>query len=188
MKNRDIYCRYKIQETLYIGQLCLSPLQSRHLGTSRSSPNHHQLPHRIFLNFINSLKSLPFQRWFEFWEKLEVTGHHIWAESPGWFDISQKKKKTSAWDVMHEHCHDEAANQQLPTAAAFWIIRIVSAEECSSLMQNLMQIRCSTCSVILNVMATQYTSHSTVPTTPTDSYSDAVTVHACAFQSTLLGC
>ena len=36
---------------------------------------------------------------------------------------------------MHEWvcCHDEAANHQLPIAAAFWIIQIVSAEECSSL-------------------------------------------------------
>ena len=40
---------------------------------------------------------------------------------------------------------------------AFWIIGIVSTEEFSSLMQNLMQIHCSTCSVILNVTATQYT-------------------------------
>ena len=40
---------------------------------------------------------------------------------------------------------------------AFWIIQIVSTEECSSLMQNLMQICCSARSVILNVMATQYT-------------------------------
>ena len=39
----------------------------------------------------------------------------------------------------------------------FWIIQIVSAEECSSLTQNLMQIHCSTHSVILNVMVTQYT-------------------------------
>ena len=30
-------------------------------------------------------------------------------------------------------------------------------EECSRLMQNLMQIHCSTCSVILNAMTTQYT-------------------------------
>ena len=45
MKNRGIcWRRYKIQETLYIGQWCLSPLQSRHLGTSHSSPSrHHQL-------------------------------------------------------------------------------------------------------------------------------------------------
>ena len=39
MKNKDIYWkRYKIQETLYIGQWCLSHLQSRHLGTSHSFP------------------------------------------------------------------------------------------------------------------------------------------------------
>ena len=38
MKNRDIYSRrYEIQETLYIGQWRLSPLQSSHLGTTHSS-------------------------------------------------------------------------------------------------------------------------------------------------------
>ena len=60
---------------------------------------------------------------------------------------------------MHKwaHCSNEAANHQLPIASAFWIIWIVSVEECSSLTQNLMQIRCSTRSVILNVMATLYT-------------------------------
>ena len=42
MKNRDIYWkRYMIQETWYIGQWCLCPLQHRHLGTSHSSPNRH---------------------------------------------------------------------------------------------------------------------------------------------------
>ena len=51
-------------------------------------------------------------------------------------------------------CCVEAANHQVPIA--FWIIQIVSVEECPSLMQNLMQICCSTCSVILNAMATQY--------------------------------
>ena len=40
---------------------------------------------------------------------------------------------------------------------AFWTTRIVSTEQCSSFTQNLMQIRCSTHSVILNVTATQYT-------------------------------
>ena len=53
-------------------------------------------------------------------------------------------------------CSNEAANHQLPIAVAFWIIRIVSMEECSSVSQNLMQIHCSTCSIILNAMATQY--------------------------------
>ena len=60
---------------------------------------------------------------------------------------------------MHEwvHCHNEASNHQLPIAAAFWIIWIISMDECSSLMENLMQICGSTYSVILNVTATQYT-------------------------------
>ena len=59
------------------------------------------------------------------------------AESPGWFDVLPK---ISAWDVMHEwaHCCDKAANHQLPIAAVFWIIQIVSIQECSSFTQNLM--------------------------------------------------
>ena len=77
-------------------------------------------------------------------------------ESPGWFDVWPKNFPR---DVMHEQacCRDEAVNHQLPVVVAFWIIRIVSMCECSSLMQNLMQIHCSTRSVILNVMTTQYT-------------------------------
>ena len=77
-------------------------------------------------------------------------------ESPGWFDVLPKN---STWDVMHKwaHCRDEVANHQLPVAAAFWIIQTVFSEECSRLMQNRMQTHCSIHSVILNVMATQYT-------------------------------
>ena len=61
--------------------------------------------------------------------------------------------------MMHERtrCPDEAANHQLPIAVAFWIIQTVFVEECSSLTQNMMQSHCSTCSIILNVIATQYT-------------------------------
>ena len=60
---------------------------------------------------------------------------------------------------MHEwaHCHGEAASHQLPRASAFWIIQIVSVEECSSLTHNLMQIHSSTHSIILNALDTQYT-------------------------------
>ena len=56
-----------------------------HLGISHKSPNCHQLPHHIFLNLIDGLKSLPFQKWFytfereEFWEKPEVAECQIWA-------------------------------------------------------------------------------------------------------------
>ena len=78
------------------------------------------------------------------------------TESPGWFDV---RPKNSAGNMIHEqvHCRDEAANHQLPKAAAFWIIWMVSTEECSSLTQTLMEICCSTCPVMLNAMATQYT-------------------------------
>ena len=43
------------------------------------------------------------------------------------------------------------------TSCDLWIIWIVSTEECSRLMQNWMHICSPTSSVILNVMATQYT-------------------------------
>ena len=48
---------------------------------------------------------------------------------------------------MHEqaYCCDEAANHQLP----------IAVEERSHSTQKLMQIHCSTSSVILNAMATQ---------------------------------
>ena len=94
MKKRDIYWRrYKIKETLYIGQMM--PQSSFKEGTlgphtvlTASLPpfetlwilywNRHQLSCHIFLTLIHGLKSLPFQRWFYFWEKPEVTGHQMW--------------------------------------------------------------------------------------------------------------
>ena len=145
---------------MYIGQWRLSPLLSRYLGTSRSSPNHHQAALMYFPESHQWSEISSFSKVILVFGKarsfrapyLGCRG----AESPGWFDVSPKN---SASDVMHEraHCRDEDANHQLPTAAAFWIIRIVSVEECSSLTWNLLQICCSTRSVILNVMATQYT-------------------------------
>ena len=50
----------------------------------------------------------------------------------------------------------KAGNRHWPYAV-FWINWIVLAKECSRLMQNSMQIRCSISSVIFNAMATQYT-------------------------------
>ena len=128
MKNRDIYWRrYKIQETLYIEQWCLSPLQSRQTGTSHSSPSRHQLSCLIFLNLINGLKSLPFQRWFWFLEKPEVTGHQIWVVG----GLSHLGDVMFCQKTLHEmwcvsgHTHDEAASYQLSTAATFWIIQTI---------------------------------------------------------------
>ena len=61
--------------------------------------------------------------------------------------------------MIHEQacCPIAAANHQLPVAVAFWISWIVSVEKCSSITQNVMQICCSTCWVILKLMATQCT-------------------------------
>ena len=75
------------------------------------------------------------------------------AKSSGWFVVLPKH---SAWDVMHEWMH-KSANHRLSIAVAFCIIQVVSAVKFSSLMHNLMQIHCSTHSVLLNVRATQYT-------------------------------
>ena len=188
MKNRDIYWkRYKVQETLYVGQGCLSPLPSSHPRTSQFS----QSPSAAPLYFPES------HWWSEisFLSKvilvLEKARSHrapnlgySGAESPGWFDVSPKN---SAWDVMYEQacCCIEAANQQLPIAAAFWVIQIVSMEECSSLMQNLMQIHCSTHTVILNVTAIYNThAHSIASPAPLTStvklllFTYAILVHS----------
>ena len=148
MKNRDIYCRkYKIQETLCIGQWCFSPLQSGHLGTSHSSPSQHQVAPLYFLEShgwskISSLSKVILVLGKARSRRAPNLGCRG-AESPGWFDVSPKH---SAWDMMHEQasCPNEAANHQLPIAVAFWILWIVSVEECSSFTQNLMQVHCCT--------------------------------------------
>ena len=160
---------YKIQDILCIRQWRLGPLESRQLGTSHSSPSHHQLPHHIFLNLFWQSEIFSLSKVILILEKfrscrvpnLGCRG----AESPGWFDVLPKN---SARDVIRKqaHCHDEAAHHQLPRAAAFWIIWVVSGEGCASLMHNLMQICCCTCLVIFNVIATQYTAHSMVSTAP----------------------
>ena len=105
-------------ETLYIEQWHFSPLQRGHLRTSCSSPSRHQLPRRVFLNLINSLKSLLFQKWFYILGKairrkapnLGCRG----SESPGWFDVSLK---SSAGDMMHEQC---VVVMKLPITSCPW--------------------------------------------------------------------
>ena len=103
---------------MYVGQWCLSRLQSRHLGSSHSSPNCHQLPHCIFLNLIDYLKSLPFPRWFYFWEKPEVSGHHIWVTvGAEFFDVLLKH---SAADVMHERAHEMVIKLPITSCPELW--------------------------------------------------------------------
>ena len=148
VKSRVIYWRrYKMQEALYRGQWRLSPLQSRHRRASHSSP---YLPWAAPTDFhesyqqseISSLSKVILVLGKARSRRAPSLGCRR-AESPGWFDDSPKN---SAQDMMHEqvHCCDEAAKHQSPIAVAFRITWIVFAEECSSLMQNLMQIHCST--------------------------------------------
>ena len=109
------------------------------------------------------------------------------AESPGWFEVSPEN---SARDVMHEQacCRDEAANHQLPIAAAFWIIQIVCEEECSNLMAkfnadsllySLSDFECDSHTVHMLIQGIYH---------PHWLVSEVIIVHACTFQSTLLGC
>ena len=135
MKNRDIYWRrFKIQETLYTEQWRLSPLQSRQLGTSQSSPNWHQLPCRVSWISFMVINLFPLKVILILGKTRSYRAPNQGcrgAESPGWFDVLPKN---SAWDVMHEWacCCDEAVNHQLPIAVAIWVIWIVSMEEWSS--------------------------------------------------------
>ena len=152
----------KIQDTKNIGHRTMIP-QSPSKQAPWDLTRFSQTPsaaHHIFLNLIRGLKSLPFQRRFQFWEKPEVAGCQIWAAGRlshlGDFMFHQK--------TLHETgCMSRCIVMMklpitsCPSAVAFCIIQIVSREECSSLTQNLIQICCSTCSVILNVMASQYT-------------------------------
>ena len=65
---------------------------------------------------------------------------------------------TDSRPSLRHSCHTFICTALIASSPKdFWIIQIVSLEECSSLMQNLMQICCSTHSVILDAIATQYT-------------------------------
>ena len=81
---------------------------------------------------------------------------------------------------MHEqaHCHDEAANLQLPITVAFCIIQIISQEECSSLKQHLMQICCSNCLVFLNWWSYTTNAYSMSSTASTDQCSEVTLNHS----------
>ena len=77
------------------------------------------------------------------------------ADSPGWFDVSPKNcTRHDAWvsALSWWSCQSPVAH-----GCSFLNIRVVSAKKCSGLTQNLLQIHCSTHSVILDAVATQYT-------------------------------
>ena len=139
---RKIETKYK--KHCNVSQWCLSPLQSRHLEPHTVVPVTISCP--VIFSWISSRvwNLFPFKSDFSFGNR-QVAGHQIWAMG-GWVTwVICCFAKKAAWDVMHEwaRCSGEAGNHQLLIAVAFWILQIVSVEECSSLMQNLMQIHCS---------------------------------------------
>ena len=154
--------RYK--KLCYIGQWCLSPLQSRHLGTSHSSPNRHQLLHRIFLNLLEGLKSLPFQRWFLVLGKarsrrapnLGCSG----AESPGWFDVLPKNcRRRDAWVGALSWW-----SRQTPVARSSGLLNHLNSFHRGMVKLNAkFDANSLLYSLILNVMTTQYTQQHLLP-------------------------
>ena len=101
MKSRDIYWRrYKILQTLYIGQWLLSPLQSRHLGTAHSFPSCLQPPSLIFPKYEIFPKSHRQSEISSISKVILVLGKarshkepnlgSSGSESAGWFDVSLK--------------------------------------------------------------------------------------------------
>ena len=64
MKKRHLLKKIQDTKNIVFVHRTMTPqcLRGRNLWTSHSSPNCHQLPYFIFLNLINGLKSLPFQR------------------------------------------------------------------------------------------------------------------------------
>ena len=175
MKNRNTYWRYKIQEILYIGQWHLSPLHSRHLGTSHSSLSISSIVQNTLHSPLLELPSAAlsyfpeFHWWFEifsFSKEILVLRKARSLRAP---NLGCREAESAGWfDVLPKNCtrHNERAGalswwtcQSLTASSpkAFWITRIVSVEECLDLTQNLMKIYCSTCSVTLNVAVTKYT-------------------------------
>ena len=76
----------------------------------------------IIFSWISSMvwNLFPFKGGFSFGKSQKSQATNLvcsGAESPGWFNVSQKN---SSWDMMHvcAHCHDEAANHQLPIVVA----------------------------------------------------------------------
>ena len=137
----------KIQETLYIGQWCLSPFQSRHLGASHISPRVSSTVQKTLKNPFLELPSAAQSYFLEshWWseisslskvilvlEKARSQGCQIcavggWVTWVIWCFTKNLCMRCNAWVA---HCHDEAVDHQLPMAEALFVIYI------SQLMKN----------------------------------------------------
>ena len=149
MKNRDIYWRrYKIQETLCMGQWHLSSLQSRHLGT------HTVLPITISYPIIFSWISLtvwnlfPFKGDFSFGKSQKSQGAKYglyggWVTWMIWCFLKNLFTRCDAWASVLLSWW----SWQSPVAHSCGLLNHLNRffEGMFKLNTNLMQIRCSTC-------------------------------------------
>ena len=140
MKQRHLLKKIQDTRNLVHRTWHLSPLQSRYLGTSHSSPSVSSTVQNTLQNLLLESPSAAPSYFPEshLWSEISFLSEVISvlgkarshrapnlgrrrAESPGWFDVLPDN---SAQDMMCEwaRCHDEAAHHQLPIAAAFWII------------------------------------------------------------------
>ena len=145
-EKRDMYWRrYKIQETLYIW--CLSPLQSRCLGTSHTFPSISSTVQNTLQNpLLESPSATPFyfpesHWWSEISSLLKVIlvlrkarSHRApnlgcrgcWVT---WVIWCFTKKLCTRCDAWMDMCHDEAANHQLPIAVTVFMVLHLSTDE-----------------------------------------------------------
>ena len=179
----------KIQETLYIRQWFLGPLQHRHLGTSHSSPNRHQLPRHIFLNLINVWNLVPFKSDFSFGTSQKSQGTESgllggWVTWVIWCFTKKLCARRGTWVSVLSwwRCQSPVAHScgrlNHLDGLREGMFKLNTKFDADSLLYLL----------ILNVMAHSTHAHSVASTTRTDEYSKVIIVHACAFQSTLLDC
>ena len=191
MKNRDIYWRrYKkhcmkdndVSVPSQVGTLGPHTVSQSPSTASSCFPKYHRRSETSFLSKAILILVKP-----------EVAGSQIWAVA-GLSHLGDlmfhRKPLHETWGTERACCRDEAANHQLPIAVAFWIIWIVSTEECSnlskfdadSLLYSLIHFECD------RMQQPHWTqAHSAVSSLPTDHHSEVI-VHACASQRTLLGC
>ena len=142
----------KIQDTRNIVHRTMMPQcpSKWALGTSHSSPSRFWNPHRSASgsHTVSHQSLLTAARTCS-----TFSGVLLVADLP-----ERESLSTDSQPSLKHLCHSFICAALIASALkAFWIIWIVSMEECLSLMQNLIQICCSICSVTLNAMATQYT-------------------------------
>ena len=169
MKNRDIYWRRYKKHCTQDNDASV-PFKVGTFGPHTVLPITISYP-IIFFWILSAVWNLfPFKGDFSFGKNQILQGTKSglwwgWVTCVVWCFAKKLCTRCDAWVGiwLWWSCQSPFAHTE-----AFWIIRTVYTEECSSLMQNLMQIHCSTHSVILNVRPHNTHAHSMVSTASTD--------------------